>query len=505
MSIAQLVPVGSAPASGAAQRSFVASHWGLLAAVLLLLAVLLLPTPEALPVAGHRMLALLAFAVIVWMTEALDYAVSAVVIAALMAFLLGTAPNPANPATLMGTSAGLGVAFSGFANTALALVASALFLAAAMTATGLDKRIALVILSRVGTDVRHVVAGSILVGIVIAFLVPSTTARVSCLVPITLGIIAAFGVNKKGAFAGMLMITTTQTASIWNVGIKTAAAQNMVAVGFIEKAFNTTITWLEWLVAAGPFAILMSLALYVVMTRMMPPELATVPGGREAIRKALAELGPMKMSEKKLLAISLTLLGFWATEGVLHRFDTSTTTIAAVALMFMPGIGIMTWKEAQPKIPWGTVVLFGIGISLGTALLQTKGAVWLADLAVAEFGLKQATALFILMVMSLFLILIHLGFASATALASAMIPIVIAVLQGVATPGINKVGMTVLLQFVVSFGFILVVNAPQNMVAYGTETFEARDFVRTGLVLTLVAFVLVMLLGATYWHWLGYV
>ena len=503
MSIAQQASAGRADVPG--QRSFLASYWGLFTAGVVLIGVLLLPTPEALPVAGHRMLALLAFAVIIWMTEALDYAVSAVVIAALMAFLLGTAPNPANPATLMGTSAGLGVAFSGFANTALALVASALFLAAAMTATGLDKRIALVILSHVRTDVRHVVAGSILVGIVIAFLVPSTTARVSCLVPITLGIIAAFGVNKKGAFAGMLMITTTQTASIWNVGIKTAAAQNMVAVGFIEKAFNTTITWLEWLIAAGPFAILMSLALYGVMTRMMPPEVATVPGGREAIRKALADLGPMKTSEKKLLVISLTLLGFWATEGVLHRFDTSTTTIAAVALMFLPGIGIMTWKEAQPKIPWGTVVLFGIGISLGTALLQTKGAVWLADLAVAEFGLKQASAFFILMVMSLFLIFIHLGFASATALASAMIPIVIAVLQGVATPGINKIGMTMLLQFVVSFGFILVVNAPQNMVAYGTETFEARDFVRTGLVLTIIAFALVMLLGATYWRWLGYV
>jgi anion transporter len=249
----------------------------------------------------------------------------------------------------------------------------------------------------------------------------------------------------------------------------------------------------------------MSVALYFVMTRMMPPEVKQVPGGRDAIRKALADLGPMKASEWKLLAISLTLLAFWATEGVLHRLDTSTTTIAAVALMFLPGIGIMTWKEAQPKIPWGTVVLFGIGISLGTALLQTKGALWLADIVVAEFGLKNATAFFILGVMTLFLIVIHLGFASATALASAMIPIVIAVLQGVATPGINVVGMTMLLQFVVSFGFILVVNAPQNMVAYGTETFEARDFVRTGLVLTIIAFVLVMLLSATYWRWLGYV
>jgi di/tricarboxylate transporter len=172
--------------------------------------------------------------------------------------------------------------------------------------------------------------------------------------------------------------------------------------------------------------------------------------------------------------------------------------------MFLPGLGIMTWKEAQPKIPWGTVVLFGIGISLGTALLQTKGATWLADIVVAQFGLKNATALFILGVMSLFLVVIHLGFASATALAAAMIPIVIAVLQSVATPGINVVGMTMLLQFVVSFGFILVVNAPQNMVAYGTDTFEARDFVRTGLVLTVIALVLVMVLGATYWRWLGY-
>jgi anion transporter len=303
----------------------------------------------------------------------------------------------------------------------------------------------------------------------------------------------------------MLMITTVQTASIWNVGIKTAAAQNMVAIGFIEKTLQNSITWLEWFIAAAPFSVLMSIALYFVMTRMLPAEVTDIPGGRAAIRKSLADLGPMKTSEKKLLAISLALLLFWATEGVLHSFDTSSTTLAAVGLMFLPGIGIMSWKEAQPRIPWGTVVLFGIGISVGTALLQTKGAAWLADLAVVEFGLRNATALFILGVLTLFLTLIHLGFASATALASAMIPIVIAVLQNVATPGINIVGMTMLLQFVVSFGFILVVNAPQNMLAYGTETFDAKDFIRTGLVLTAVALALVMLLGMTYWRWLGYV
>ena len=498
-------PSGCAAAQSVPQeKSWFAANWGLLAAVFALIVILWLPTPAGLPVAGHRMLAILAFAVIVWMTEAIDYAVSAVVIAALMAFLLGLAPSVANPKVLMGTSAALTLAFGGFSNTALVLVAAALFLAAAMTATGLDKRIALNILSRVGTETRAVVVGTILVGFVISFMVPSTTARVACLVPITLGIIAAFGVNKRGAFASMLMITTVQTASIWNVGIKTAAAQNMVAIGFIEKSFDQTITWLDWLIAAAPFGVLMSIALYFVMTIMMPPEVKGVPGGREGIRESLAALGPMKANEKKLLLLSLTLIAFWATEGKLHKFDTSTTTITAVALMLLPGIGIMTWKEAQPKIPWGTVVLFGVGISLGTALLQTNAATWLANIVVAEFGLKSASVLFILGVMSLFLVVIHLGFASATALASAMIPIVIAVLKSVATPGINVIGMTMLLQFVVSFGFILVVNAPQNMVAYGTETFRARDFVRTGLVLTVIALALVMVLGATYWHWLGY-
>src|SRR5580704_19049466 len=111
------------------------------------------------------------------------------------------------------------------------------------------------------------------------------------------------------------MIPTVQTASIWNVGIKTAAAQNMVAVGFIEKTLQNSITWLEWFIVPAPFGILMSIALYFVMTRMMPAEVTDIPSGRAQIRESLAELGPMKMSEKKLLAISLTLLLFWAAEG----------------------------------------------------------------------------------------------------------------------------------------------------------------------------------------------
>ena len=173
--------------------------------------------------------------------------------------------------------------------------------------------------------------------------------------------------------------------------------------------------------------------------------------------------------------------------------------------MLMPGVGVMDWKETVNKIPWGTVLLFGVGISLGSAILSTKAASWLANLIVATTGLSTAPALLILAILAAVLIIIHLGFASATALAAAMIPLVISVLQKVQTPDINIIGMTMVLQYVISFGYILPVNAPQNMIAYGTETFTVRDFVRTGVPLTFIAYGLILLFGATYWKFLGLV
>ena len=482
---------------------------GLVAALAALVATVAMPAPAGLPLAGQMMLGILAFAVIVWMTEALDYAVSAVVIGALMIFLLAYAPDAIKPVAVgtgmgMGTGAALALALSGFSNNAVALVAAACFIAAAMTATGLDRRIALAVLSRVDARTNHIVIGAMVVGFLLSFIVPSTTARVACLVPIMMGFILAFKVEKRSRFAGLLVITAAQTASVWNVGIKTAAAQNMVAVGFIEKQFQTTITWAEWFIAGAPFSAIMSVALYFIMTRMMKPEMSEIAGGRATIRAQLESIGPTTTREWKLLAIVLSLLAFWATEKVLHNFDTSSTTIAAIALMLVPRLGVMDWKESQRGFPWGTVVLFAVGISVGTALLRTHAAGWLAGLIVEHLGLQQASAFAILMLLSLFLIVIHLGFASATALASTMIPIIISVLTAVQTPGINVVGMTMLLQFVVSFGFILPVNAPQNMIAYGTDTFDAKDFIRTGLVITLAATVLLVIFSLTYWPWMGY-
>lgn len=207
-----------------------------------LIAITLLPHTKGLPVAGQRALAILAFALILWVTEAVSYQVSAAMIVGLIALLIGLAPSIQDPAQMTGTGNALAMALSGFSSSAVALVAAALFLAAAMQVTNLHKRLALWILSRVGTKTSNLVFGAILVSIVLAFFVPSATARAGAVVPILLGMVAAFGLPNNSKLGALLVITSVQAVSIWNIGIKTAAAQNMVALGFIQKEFETDIT-----------------------------------------------------------------------------------------------------------------------------------------------------------------------------------------------------------------------------------------------------------------------
>lgn len=488
------------PTPGAAKAP--AIPWGVLVGAVAAAAILFMPEPAGLSVAGQRMLAVLAFAVIVWLTEALDYAVSSVLIVALMAFMLGTAPSPKNPDVVLGTNGGLQMALAGFSNTALALVGAALFISVAMTASGLDKRIALRTLSTIGTGARRILLGAIVVTILLSFIVPSATARTACVVPIMAGIITAFGVDKRSVFAASIMMMIAQATSVWNVGILTSAAQNVLTIGFMRKSLGDAPSWMDWLLAGAPWSVLMSVALYVIARRLFPPETERIQGGREAMKKALSELGPMSGKEWRVLLIALGLLCFWTTEKELHDFDTTSTTIVGLSLMLLPGIGVMTWKEVQTKVPWGTLVVFGVGISLGTALLDTKAAIWLADIAVRNLHLETLSPFGVFAALSAFLILIHLGFASATALTSAMIPILIAVLQRLGGD-INVGGMTMLLGFVVSFGFILPVNAPQNMVCLGTETFTSKQFTKFGLWITAIGYAMLQLFALTWWNFLG--
>lgn len=471
-------------------------------AFVLFLIIILLPTPADLPQAGQVALGILVLAVTLWITEAVTYPVSAAIIVALISIFIGLSPSLEDPNQVFGTKNALNMAMGGFSSSALGLVAGALFIASAMEATGLHKRIALYIMSKVGTNVNNLIIGTILVSTVLAFFVPSATARAGAIVPILLGIVAALGLPKDSRLSALLTITAVQSISLWNIGIKTAAAQNMVALGFIEDQFSVDISWGEWFLYAAPFTIIMSVVLFFVMKYMIKPEYDGLNNGKQIILEKLKELGPISSKEKRLIIYSITLLFLWTTEGILHPVDSTTVTLVVFALMIMPGIGVYTWKHVQTSVNWGTLIVFAVGISLGTTLLNTEGAQWFSDTVLGAVGINKMPLIAIIAVLSLFNILIHLGFASATSLASAFIPIVIALSTSLATD-FNIIGIILIQQFVISFGFLLPVNAPQNMLAYGTGAFRAKDLLKTGIPLTIIGYLMIILFSATYWQWIG--
>src|SRR5579883_227256 len=482
---------------------------GLLGASAALAVLILLPQPEGLTVAGQRMLGIFAFAVVVWMTEALDYAASSIVLMALMAFLLGTAPDPVHPDHLLGTPAALSEALAGFTNSAVALIAASLVIAAAMTITGLDRRVALRVVSLIGTSRGRILGGIVLVMAALAFFIPTASARVACLTPIVLGLTSALGIERKSRVAGMLMMAIPYLSLIWAMGVATGAAQNVYANALMQRTIGLSISWIDWLAVGAPFSVAMSIAAYVVLMQMMAPEPGTAARGASSSSGALTDLarqlGPMSAREGKLLGLSVMLLSGWATEGKLHFLDSSSLAIAAVALMLLPGIGVLGWKDVQSRIPWGILIQLGVGVGLGTAMLKTGAAGWLATYVVDVFAVRELSPFAILAVLWLFLIVLHLGFSSGAAMATTMIPVMMSVLQQAQIPSMKIAGMTMLLTFVTSVGWILPINGPQNMLAFGTETFAARDFIRVGTVLTVIAYAMLLLFAATYWRWLGYV
>src|SRR5689334_10583406 len=130
-----------------------------------LAAVVLMPQPAGLSASGQRALGVLAFAIVLWVSEAVSYPVSAAIIVAIGGLMIGLAPGADGKAP--GTARALGMFLEGFASTAVAVVGGALVIAAAMKHTGLDRRVAIAILKRTGTGPRGILAGALLVGIML--------------------------------------------------------------------------------------------------------------------------------------------------------------------------------------------------------------------------------------------------------------------------------------------------------------------------------------------------
>lgn len=460
--------------------------------------ILLLPL-EGLTPAGQAMLGILAMAVILWVTEAMAYPISALLIALLMTLFLGLIPNPDTGATI-GTSKAIFQAMKGFSSPSIIVISGALILAAAMQATELDKRIARAILSRVHPSPGAILAGCLLIGVVFSFLVPSPTGRTSVLIPILAGVVATLGLNANSRFAAILVIGAAQVSTIWNVGVMTATGHNVAGLELMAEHSGFTMTWAKWLLHAGPWSALMTVILFMILRR----ELNGVNFSPKA--DALVDSHqPLDKNQKRLALFTVLLITSWIFEGTLHHITVPATMLIMSVLLLLPGTGVFdSWKDVEKRLPWGVIVMFGVSISLGQQLVHTGAAAWLAESCFSALDISALSIPLLVVVMTTFTIIMHLGFASAMSVTVALLPVFLAFSDTLPPSMVqNAMGLVLLQLFAVSFGMILPVNAPQNMVAYSTGYFDTKTFARIGLQLTVASLATFALFAATWWKWTG--
>jgi solute carrier family 13 (sodium-dependent dicarboxylate transporter), member 2/3/5 len=240
---------------------------GVGAAVLVAAAIWMMPTPEGLSLLGHKALALFGCIFVLYLTEAIPLAIASLLVV------------PA--AALSGITTVKG-ALEGFSASSAYLIVGAFVLATAMVKTRLAERITYIILLRIGSAPTRITLGVTLVNIVLAFLVPSSTARTAILLPECLSILALYSASGRSPFAVNLLLTLTMTNATIGAGILTATVPNPVTVEFIAKGGGHTISYAEWLLYGFPPALLMTFATWALIQRVFPPEAAVRQGGSTA-------------------------------------------------------------------------------------------------------------------------------------------------------------------------------------------------------------------------------
>ena len=355
---------------------------GLPVAILATIFVLILQAPPTLSIVGHKALALFAGIFVLYLTESIPLPITSLAIVPL--------------AALMGIATPAG-ALEGFASTSVYLIVGAFVLAAAMVKSKLAERITYKMMQWVGTTSTRITLGITLVNILLAFLVPSSTARTAILLPVCIGIIDVFGKEGRTKFAVNLLLTLSFTNATISAGILTATVPNPVTVDFIAKAGGPVITFTQWLLYGFPPALLMTFFTWWVIQKMYPPETLSLPGGESYLKEKLRELGAVTGDEKRSLFVFLLVVGLWVT-GEMTKIDTTIACLSGVILLFLPKIGFLSWADANKGISWQIIFVAGGGISLGAMLMKTGAAKWLAVTIFHSLGLASLSVTFMLII-----------------------------------------------------------------------------------------------------------
>lgn len=441
--------------------------------------------PQGLSPAGHKALVLFAIIFVLYLTEAIPLAASSLLIVPL--------------GTLMGV-ADIKTMLSGFASTSTYLIVGAFILAVAMVRTRMAERITYLVLSKIGCSGTRVTLGVTISNIIIAFLVPSTTARTAMLLPVCMSIIALLGKEGRSNLAVNLLLCLTFTNATISAGILTATVPNPVTIEFIAKAGGPTISYLQWLIYGFPPALVMTLLTWFLLQKMYPSEPVDEARSEAIVREGLAEMGPVTAAEWRALAIFVLVVGLWVSQPW-TKLNTTLVCLLGACLMFFPKIGVIDWSDANKGVSWQVVMICGGGVSLGGVLMKTGAAKWIAEHIFRALGLHSASVLVILLLVMLVLLFLHFVFVGTTAMATALLPIVVGIAQTAGLPPevlVLPAGM-----IIGGYPLIMFYSTLPNIIVHGSGKLAVGDFIRVGTVLYLVACAVYAVTATTYWRWLG--
>lgn len=458
--------------------------WAIILAFAVLIGIIW-ATPDApgLSPAGKKSLAIAVFAIIIWITQALDDALSGIVIVFLLA---GT-----NATNLAG-------AFSGYSNTSLWLIVIGFIMAGCMEKSGLSKRIALFMINAAGgssVKIYWAVAGVIAIT---TFLVPSITARTLLMLPIILGIGNAFKAEQgKSNIIKALLFIVAMSGTMMSCGVLTGHVGNPATAGLIEAATKQTVTWSQWFrIGAFPAFSMAFLSVFLIKW-LWPPEIKVLDDARSYVQKELEAIGPFSRKEQYTLIVFIITLILWATDSF-HKVNVAIVGMLSVSLLIWPSLGVMPWKEAQQKVPWNVFILYGAGLSMGVAMVTSGAAKWLAGTLLGPiigFSIPWQIVILIWIITAL-----QVFFTGGGPKTTALTPIMLA---HAVTIGADPLIFALILGMNMQHQYILPVSNMPNAVAIGTGHIKVNEMVRTGIVMSIFAAAYMSVMVMTVWKWMG--
>jgi sodium-dependent dicarboxylate transporter 2/3/5 len=471
---------------------------GLPLAAVAFAAVLLTSFPTLAPEA-HRLAAVIAAVVVLWVTEAIPLPATALLgVAAAVA--LGVAPARE--------------AFAPFADPLMFLFIGAFMLARAIFVHGLNRRVAYAVLSLpwVGESPGRILLAFGAVTTAISGWI-SNTATTAMMFGIGISILAAMGEDaRRSPYATALMLMTSFSASIGGLATPIGTPPNVIGLGFIRAAVGEEVSFFRWMMLGVPTVLVLYAVLFGWLRFVSRDAAGDLTATRELIRRERATLGPWTSGQRSVaIAFGLTVF-LWVLPGIValaagersaafrtlnERLPEGVAAIAGALLLFLlpgqEGRRAITWDEAV-KIDWGVVLLYGGGFALGVLSFKTG----LAEAAGRGLtGLLPISGELGLLIASVAVAVVLSEATSNTAAANMVVPVVISIAQA---SGMDPFEPALGATMAASLGFMLPVSTPCNAIVYGSGLIPLGKMIRYGAVLdvagAVVIVVLVRLLGS---------